>query len=298
MRAKQVGKNLEARVQGGAEINMEVFNYNPQKPFMVLYRPRRTNQGHMQDQRETKPIPLIEGQYIKEPTYFHFFSHNIVGFLYHRDGPRPRRLTEYINKKFGAKLSLIPIYRTDLDAALREMSMQYLEITIPSNQATTLTADQGAAFANPLSAAGQLLHDGSISLRIMMGRGGNPGARRQRRETLLERALAFVGLEDHSAYAKAKAVGSNSHNSSFSVDLLEHRFVHKVVVESEDFVPGQTKIRDNTPYIINQWEIDRSFLNGVVPQLASNEEDVGLLGAFRESPSGQDAEDTLDEGGI
>ena len=139
--------------------------------------------------------------------------------------------------------------------------MQYLEITIPSNQATTLTSDQGSSFANPLSAAGQLLHDGSISLRIMVGRGGNTVARKQRRETLLEKVLAFVGLEDHSAYAKAKAVGANAYKKTFSVDLLEHRFVHKIAVESEDFIPGQARIRDNTGYIINQWEVDRSFLD-------------------------------------
>jgi hypothetical protein len=288
--AKHEGKNLEAVSGDGTPLYLELHERRGATPFLVLYRPRRQNQGHMSDNGVTRPLPFLAGQHVVEPTYLLFLERNIIGFLFHNEGPRPRRFGDYLRVKFGSRLKLLPILRTDLDAALDELSLQSLAVAISPNQAAFLAAQRNDPFATALAAAGQLMVDGAVEVTFKVGRRGSATERQRRRVDLARWARVFVGLENQEAYTKAKVIGRDNRGVQVAIDLLEENFVHKAVVQADEFEPGATVIRDDTPLIRRSWLADRTMLETVTPALADAEEDPGLLGEFREHEREDDAD--------
>jgi len=212
-----------------------------------MYKPRRENQSHLSDHGEIRNLPFTADQFITEPTYFCFFDRNVVGFLYYFESPRPGKLIEYVNLKFAARLGLVPIYSRDLIRMLNEMAASYLELTIPSAQAAQLGGEVAGPFAAPLRTVSQLMHDGSITLKLSVGRRGDQRSRRQRREQLVQLARAVVG--NRGVFESARLVGSVGGRAGFPIDLLQERFAHKVLVPPANFMPGVQPIRDDTGII-------------------------------------------------
>lgn len=283
--AKAANMSLEATTADGTPV--WVIPHRPDRrrpPFLTLYKPRRENQSHLSDHGEIRNLPFTDEQFITEPTYFCFFERNIVGVLYYFESPRPGKLIEYINIKFGARLGLVPIYSRDLNRMLNEMAASYLELTIPSAQAAQLGAEVGGQFAAPLRAVSQLLHDGSITLKLSVGRRGDQRARRQRRESLVQLARTVVG--NRGIFESARLVGSTGDRDGFPIDLLQERFAHKVLVPPAPFVPGVQSIRDDTGVIRDQYAFDRNFLEGATTPILGMQPDPGLLGPFRERQEG------------
>lgn len=278
--AQSAGADLEVTCDDGAKVTLSLIEPEGGAPFFVLYRPRHENSSHMNDRGSMRPLPLTAGQHQAEATYIKFLSSNVVGFLLHADGPRPRRLAEFLAKRFNTHHSLLPIYRTDLDATIREMTVQHLEIAIPSAQAAQLTQASGLEFAQGLSAFSQLVEDGSITLRLSVGRGGTSTKRSQKRGKLAELAARIFDLPANAGFSRASLVGQRN-NDSLNLDLLDRKFAYRVPTEADEFIAGQTEVRDDTARIDHAWQADRPALEALVPALPHPDETEGLLGELR-----------------
>ena len=250
-------------------------------PFFVLYRTRQYNPSHMYDAGTMKPMPLHEGQRQEEGTYIKFLSRNVIGFLMHGDSPKPKRLTDYLSIRFGANYELRPIFRSDLDTAIRELTAQHVEITIPAEQAAHVAAGVPPGFANGLSALSQLMEDGAITLRLSPGRGGNALKRAKKRDELISLARGLIGWAKGSGVTRASLVG-RAGQDQLSLDLLDKRFAYKISVPADEVVYDQTEIRDDTPMISQYWEAERGTLERLAPEIATATENEGLLGPFIE----------------
>lgn len=283
--ARDAGYDLAVTTPDDVQLQLEPYNYRRDAPFLALYKPRPENQSQMIDHGEIRNLPFTEDQYIAEVTYFHFFERNVIGFLYYNESPRPKRLIDYINTKFGGRLDLVPIYSRDLDRMLREMSVQNLELRIPSSQAAVLTREVAGSFAAPLTAASNLIHDGGLSLVLSVGRRGDRRARTQRKESIVE--LAREAIRFRHIFASAKVYGKVGDKNDFPVDLLAERFAHKVSVPPAPFIPNAEQIRDETGIIRDQYAMDREFLDSMTTPIANLRDDDGLLGTFRNEPIGE-----------
>jgi hypothetical protein len=282
--AQERGQDTTVTLEDGTELHLSAIRPTAAnaEPFFVLYRRRTKNPSHMSDAGVMKPLPFQEGQKQEEPTYLKFFPRNIVGFLMHGDSPRPRRLVDYLSHRFKSVFGLQPILRGDLDAAIRELTAQHIEIAIPSQQAAHVAAGAAEGFATGLGALAQLLQDGAITLRLSPGRGGNALRKARRREEIKALAQNLVRWAKQSGATRAALVAKDVHDDSVTLNLLDQRFAYKVSVAADEFEYGQTEIRDDTVLIQQHWNTERGDLEPLAPQPASDEQDEGLLRSLDE----------------
>jgi hypothetical protein len=252
------------------------------EPFFVLYRNRRQNPSHMNDSGTMRPMPFQQGQQQEEATYLKFLSRNVVGFLMHGDSPRPNRLTDYLALRFRTSYELQPILRGDLDTAFRELTAQHIEIAIPAQQAAHVAGSAPRGFANGLSALSRLLEDGAITLRFSPGRGGNALMRARKRAELIAMARSMLGWAKDAGATRAALVGKGPGENEMSLDLLDRKFAYRVSVPADEFIYGQTEIRDDTPLISQHWEAERTTLEPLAPDIGTDIQNEGLLDSFHE----------------
>ncbi|MAU84038.1 MAG: hypothetical protein CME34_19640 [Gordonia sp.] len=105
---------------------------NERRPMVVLDKVRRENLPSIGDRSGTrKPIGLASGEGLLEPTYCMFGENNVAAMLTSGDGPRAKRLCDYLSAKLSIEVGVDPVLTHDLDQVLDAMRFSSLEVAIP-----------------------------------------------------------------------------------------------------------------------------------------------------------------------
>ncbi|WP_186446776.1 oxidoreductase [Mycolicibacterium porcinum] len=177
-----------------------------------------------------RAIGLTPDEGLLEPTYCLFGEHNIVAMLTSGDGPRARRLVDYLEHKLEMAVGIEPVLTQNLDQALDEMSVSRVDVAIPADRINRDLV--GGDWVQALDGARALAQDGVVRIGISVGRRGTGTQKDAIRRRIRELVDALRGSGALSEFESARVVGSIS-GSPQSVDLLEDRFVEKTQVDAD-----------------------------------------------------------------
>lgn len=177
-----------------------------------------------------RAIGLTPDEGLLEPTYCLFGERNIVAMLTSGDGPRARRLVDYLEHKLEIAVGIEPVLTQNLDQALDEMSVSRVDVAIPADRINRDLV--GGDWVQALDGARALAQDGVVRIGISVGRRGTGTQKDAIRRRIRELVDALRGSGALSEFESARVVGSIS-GSPQSVDLLEDRFVEKTQVDAD-----------------------------------------------------------------
>ncbi|MEN3220155.1 oxidoreductase [Mycolicibacterium porcinum] len=177
-----------------------------------------------------RAIGLTPDEGLLEPTYCLFGERNIVAMLTSGDGPRARRLVDYLEHKLEMAVGIEPVLTQNLDQALDEMSVSRVDVAIPADRINRDLV--GGDWVQALDGARALAQDGVVRIGISVGRRGTGTQKDAIRRRIRELVDALRGSGALSEFESARVVGSIS-GSPQSVDLLEDRFVEKTQVDAD-----------------------------------------------------------------
>lgn len=177
-----------------------------------------------------RAIGLNPDEGLLEPTYCCFGERNIVAMLTSGDGPRARRLVDYLEHKLEIAVGIEPVLTQNLDRALDEMSVSRVDVAIPADRINRELV--GGDWVQALDGARALAHDGVVRIGISVGRRGTGTQKEAIRRRIRELIDALRGSGALSEFESARVVGSIS-GTPQSVDLLEDKFVEKTQVDAD-----------------------------------------------------------------
>ncbi|MGV0772879.1 oxidoreductase [Mycobacterium syngnathidarum] len=177
-----------------------------------------------------RAIGLTPDEGLLEPTYCLFGERNIVAMLTSGDGPRARRLADYLEHKLEIAVGIEPVLTQNLDQALDEMSVSRVDVAIPADRINRELV--GGDWVQALDGARALAHDGVVRIGISVGRRGTGTQKEAIRRRIRELIDALRGSGALSEFESARVVGSIS-GTPQSVDLLEDKFVEKTRVDAD-----------------------------------------------------------------
>lgn len=177
-----------------------------------------------------RAIGLNPDEGLLEPTYCLFGERNIVAMLTSGDGPRARRLVDYLEHKLEITVGIEPVLTQNLDQALDEMSVSRVDVAIPADRINRDLV--GGDWVQALDGARALAQDGVVRIGISVGRRGTGTQKDAIRRRIRDLVDALRGSGALSEFESARVVGSIS-GSPQSVDLLEDRFVEKTQVDAD-----------------------------------------------------------------
>ncbi|WP_255788298.1 oxidoreductase [Mycobacteroides abscessus] len=203
----------------------------PKHRMLILDKVRRENLPSVGNHAGARrSIGLASGEGLLEPTYCAFTKRNVIAMLTSGDGPRPRRLVDYLRHKLDIDVGLEPILTQNLDQVLSEMKISGIEVAIPASRISRDLV--GGDWVEALAAAQALAHDGVVRIGMSVGKRGNrahkDGIRRHFR-SLVDRLRGSDGLSE---FDSARVSGSVA-GTQRSVDLLEDRFIEKTDVDAD-----------------------------------------------------------------
>ena len=150
--------------------------------MIILDKVRRDDVPSVGDPKGNRTrLALAEGSALLEPTYIAFLSDNVVAVV-NGNGPRPKRLAEYINQKFSAGVSLEPVLRGNYDTILRDMQISRIDIAIPADRVTRELV--GGDWVEALDGAHRLTENGIIRIGMSVGTAGTKESRSGTRRRL------------------------------------------------------------------------------------------------------------------
>lgn len=199
--------------------------------MMILDKVRRENLPSIGSAAGARrAIGLTPDEGLLEPTYCLFGERNIVAMLTSGDGPRARRLVDYLEHKLEIEVGIEPVLTQNLDQALDEMSVSRIDVAIPATRINRELV--GGDWVQALDGARALAQDGVVRIGISVGRRGTGAQKDAIRQRLRELVDNLRGSGALSEFESARVVGSIS-GTPQSVDLLEDRFVERTVVDAD-----------------------------------------------------------------
>lgn len=248
-------------------------------PMIVLDKVRRDNLPSVGDERGSRrPMGLATGEGLLEPTYCLFGENNVVAMLVNGNGPRAKRLCDYLTARLGVTVGLDPVLTRDLDRVLDEMKLSSIEVAIP---ATRIDRELiGGDWADALEASRQLSEDaGVVRVGVAVGRRGD----RQTKERIRRRVRTLIdqlrGSGAISEVDSARVVGT-IRGAQRTVDLLSDRFVEKVEVESDILNDPERSAQYARQVLAETLRGSADYLGQVVPEVSGAES--GLTPRFSE----------------
>lgn len=251
-------------------------------PALAMYRTRRANLPHLEEDGVISDLPLGDTQTLAEVTYFGFFDRNVVAVIYNHEGPRAKRLGFYISGMFDINVGMSPILRDDLAELLEQMRLTAIEISIPSAQIPTLVAP-GEDWARSLDSAAQLMQDGLIRMAVSVGQSGSREQKRIRGRRIRELATQlFASREDLVEFRSATVRGVNLEtNREQGVNLLEQMFVSQIEIPDEEMTTIGEATQSAMRYLGDEWIKNREYLTRNTPEVAADGVAPDLVGPLR-----------------
>ena len=178
----------------------------PGNRMLVLDKVRRENLpsvGNQAGQRRSIGLGADEG--LLEPTYCLFGMRNVVAMLASGDGPRPRRLVDYLWAKLDIEVG-IDVLTQNLDQVLNEMQISAIEVAIPVGH---IDRDLiGGDWCAALDGAALLAQQGVVRIGLSVGRRGDRAHKASMRRRLRELIDDLRGSGALSEFDRAKVTGS------------------------------------------------------------------------------------------
>ncbi|MCW2672973.1 MAG: hypothetical protein JWP14_1562 [Frankiales bacterium] len=196
--------NLSCFHRDGTETLLEPITSSP-RPQFSLHRVRRENlpsevdpTGNVTDLSIPGPNGLVEA------TELVFFPRNVVVAVYNHQGPRVRRLAEWLSLRLDTHISLRPVFRSDAIAIIDSMErFTTIELALPAEMAVDLDpADENDVFA-ALEASARATDGGAARVVLSVGRHRRASARQR----LAEQARSLVRRQDLGRFSTARVVG-------------------------------------------------------------------------------------------
>ncbi len=254
----------------------------PPNPILVLNKVRRENLPSVGDKvGARRPIGLTDGEGLLEPTYCLFVENNVVAMLTSGNGPRARRLCDYLRAKLDVEVGLDPVLTHDLDRVLEEMRLSSVEIAVPAH---VVTRDLiGGDWASALAANRVLVQDGGvIRVGVTVGRRGTRAEKGRIRASIRLLVDQLRGSAATEELDSARVTGTIN-GTQRSVDLHADRFVEKVEVAADRINDPEESARYARMILNEALRGSRDHLDLAVPSVP-NGTASGHVARFIEKP--------------
>lgn len=204
---------------------------DPDHRLLILDKVRRENLPSVGNSTGARrAIGLSPDEGLLEPTYCLFTRQNIVAMLTSGDGPRPRRLVDYLRAKLNIDIALAPILTQDLDQVLADMRVSAIDVAIPANRITRDLV--GGDWVEALDGARTLAQDGVVRIGISVGRSGNAAHKQGMRGRIRQMTDLLRGSDGLAEFNSARVTG-NIQGGNRSINLLEDHFIEKTEVDAD-----------------------------------------------------------------
>jgi len=205
-------------------------------PSLILYLLRRQNLPRRENAGVVTRLTLARGESLAEATYISFFPRNVVGVLYNQMGPSQGRLEEYLRKRFGLDVTIVPVYREDSLAIIEGLKLSSVRIGIPADQVQFLSPARGKKaknFAASLEQMSKLVDGGVVEAGLSIGRLG-PASERASAGSKIKGVVnqLFRETELH-RYTKAVVEGRDATNEKQVINLLHDRLIQSVEISDQ-----------------------------------------------------------------
>ena len=240
--AAQIARELRQAQESGLERHLECRDgmvliahagrRNARRPVIVLDKVRRENLPSVGDRSGARrPIGLSPDEGLLEPTYCMFADNNVVAMPMSGNGPRAKRLCDYLSAKLSVEVGLDPVLTQNLDQVLDEMRLSSIEVAIPAQRINRALI--GGDWVDSLEASRVLAQDGGVvHVGVAVGRRGNRQWKESVRQRIRDLTNQLRGSGSLSEVQSARVTGT-IRGSQRSVDLLADKFVEKVDVEPD-----------------------------------------------------------------
>lgn len=200
-------------------------------PMLILDKVRHDNLPSIGDAGGVRrSIGLSHGEGLLEPTYCMFAADNVVAMLMSGNGPRAKRLCDYLEAKLGMDVGLDPILTQDLDRVLDEMRVSSVDIAVPSARIDRNLV--GGDWAEALEANRILAQDGVVKVGVAVGRRGTRAQKDGRRSHIRRLIDQLRGSGAITEMQSARVTGT-IRGAQRSVDLLSDHFVERTEVDAD-----------------------------------------------------------------
>ncbi|UOT06777.1 oxidoreductase [Rhodococcus opacus] len=268
--ASSKGFDRHRQCRDGMVLIAHGLRENP--PMLILDKVRHENLPSIGDGSGTRrAIGLSADEGLLEPTYCMFANDNIVAMLMSGNGPRAKRLCDYLKAKLGVEVGLDPILRRDLDRVLDEMRVSSVDVAVP---AARINRDLvGGDWAEALEANRVLAQDGVVKVGVAVGRRGTRDQKDRRRFHIRELIDQLRGSGAISEMQSARVTGT-IRGSQRSVDLFADHFVERTEVDA-DRLANPERSASYAHSVLEQSLADNaSYLSEVVPRIVGTSNDL------------------------
>jgi len=191
-----------------------------------------------------------------------FAQDNIVSMLTSGNGPRPRRLVEYLKRKMTIDVGIEPVVTQNLDQVLRDMRMSSIDVAIPLGRITRDLV--GGDWVQALDGARALAHDGVVRVGVSVGRRGNEAHKRNIRDRIRQLVNDLRGSGHLSEFDSARVSGTIN-GTHRSLDLMEDRFVEQTDVDPDQLKDPARSTRYAARLLRQSLDKNEEYLMSVVP---------------------------------
>lgn len=278
-RAEQQGLDRHRRCRDGMVLIAHgVAETN--KRILILDKVRRENLPSVGDRSGIRrAIGLAEGEGLLEPTYCVFAKRNIVAMLMSGDGPRARRLVDYLSAKLDIDIGIEPVLTKNLDQVLDDMRVTGIDVAIPVSRINRDLV--GGDWVQALDGARVLAQDGVVRIGMSVGRRGTRAHKDVIRQRFVQLIQNLRGSGALSEFNSARVHGTIA-GAPRSVDLLEDHFIEKSEVDADRLNDPERSIEYARELLRASLTRNRDYLYSVVAEVP--DEQVSFADVFIETP--------------
>lgn len=252
----------------------------PDHRMLILDKVRRENLPSVGNSTGARrAIGLSPDEGLLEPTYCLFTRLNIVAMLTSGDGPRPRRLTDYLRAKLDIDIGLAPILTQNLDQVLTDMRVSAIDVAIPANRISRDLV--GGDWVQALDGARALAQDGVIRIGISVGRSGNAAHKQRMRRRIRQMTDLLRGSDGLAEFNSARVTG-NVQGNNRSINLLEDHFIEKTEVDADRINDPDRSAEYAREVLRSSRTRNKDYLESAVPTVP--DEVAEFPTAFTETP--------------
>jgi hypothetical protein len=252
----------------------------PDNRMLVLDKVRRENLpsvGNSEGARRALGLSPDEG--LLEPTYCLFTRRNILALLTSGDGPRPRRLVDYLGAKLNIDISLAPVLTQNLDQVLAEMRVSAIDVAIPANRISRDLV--GGDWVQALDGARTLAQDGVVRVGISVGRSGD-AAHKQNMRTRIRQMTELLRSSDGLSEFNSARVTGTIQGTNRSLNLLEDQFIEKTEVDADRINDPDRSVTYARDLLQSSRVRNKEYLESAVPAVPDQVLELPI--AFVETP--------------
>lgn len=252
----------------------------PDNRMLILDKVRRENLpsvGNSSGARRAIGLSPDEG--LLEPTYCLFTGRNIVAMLTSGDGPRPRRLVDYLRAKLDIEVGIEPVLTQNLEQVLTEMRVSAIDVAIPASRISRDLV--GGDWVEALDGARALAQGGVVRVGFAVGRGGDAAHKQGMRRRIRQMTDLLRGSDGLSEFNSARVTGT-IHGTNRSLNLLEDRFIEKTEVDADRINDPDQSAEYARELLRSSRARNKAYLESAVP--AVPEEVAAFPTAFIETP--------------